>query len=295
MKNIRKIFLVLIVILLIAAIGFVIVNYTMAKVTKKPNPVVTMEVEGYGTIKIELYPDMAPNTVTNFIRLAQRGYYNGKGFTDIQEGIIQGGFNEDPTAELQVADGENTTPGAKLSDIRDGVAEEDNKDYAIEGEFIENGHNENVLSHEKGTISMFRKSYSQYQQEMAMLQMLGYTEYMTNINSKMYDSQSSAFFITTEDRTGYNGTYAAFGRVIEGMDVVEAISKTPIKKTTNDETGEEEETGKPVNAPIIKNVTVETYGVDYGEPVTIDMYEFDEEFSSIMKMFMQSSSSSMSY
>lgn len=293
MKTFKKIVLCVIVLAIIAAIVAVVINFARSKVDTKPNPVVTMEIEGYGTIKIELYPDKAPNTVKNFIRLAQRGFYNGKGFTEIEDKMIEGGFNEDPKAEV-AEDEEVTTPGAKLSDIKDNVAEADDMEYAIEGEFVENGHNENTLSHERGVVSMFRKSYTQYQQELAMLQMMGYDEYINVIVNKMNDSQSSAFFILTEDSTGFDGTYSAFGKVIEGMDVVDAISKTETTKSTDDE-GNETSTGKPVNVPIIKNVTVETYGVDYGEPETMEMFEFDEVFDSIMQMFMQSSSTTTSY
>lgn len=294
MKNFKKIVLCLIAILLVAAIVVVIVNFTLSKVSKKPNPIVTMEIEGYGTIKIELYPDKAPNTVKNFIKLAQRGYYNGKGFTDVEENLIEGGFNENPVTGEANTDTTNVTPGARLSDIKDNVSDEDNKDYAIEGEFVANGYNDNTLSHERGVISMYRKSYTQYTDEMAMLKQLGYTDYVENIAKEMYDSQSSAFFILTKDITGYDGQYAAFGRVIEGMDIVDAISKLDTQSTT-DEEGTVTDTGRPVNVPIIKNVTVETYGVDYGEPKTIDMYDFDTEFNQIMQMFMSSQSSSISY
>ena len=88
MKKFKKIVLCIIVLAIIAAIVLVVVNFTMSKVSTKPNPVVTMEIEGYGTVKIELYPDKAPNTVKNFIKLAQRGFYNGKGFTDIEDGEL---------------------------------------------------------------------------------------------------------------------------------------------------------------------------------------------------------------
>lgn len=295
MKIFKKVVLCIIIIALIAAIIATIFTFVMSKVGNKPNPVVTMEVEGYGTIKIELYPDMAPNTVKNFICLAQRGYYNGKGFTDIEEGLIEGGFNEDPkadtTATTEDSDTKNVTPAAKLSNLRDGG---EDTEYAIEGEFIENGHNENTLSHQRGVISMYRKSYTQYQQEVTLMRMMGYDDYLNSMINKMYDSQSSAFFILTKDNTGYDGTYAAFGKVIEGMDIVDKISQTPITKTT-DEEGKEESTGKPVNVPIIKNVTVETYGVNYGEPETMEMYDFDAIFNSIMQMYMQSQSTTTSY
>ena len=185
----------------------------------------------------------------------------------------------------------NLTPGAKLSDIRDGG---EDKEYAIAGEFIENGYNDNTLSHTRGVISMFRKSYTQYQQEIAMMRMMGYDDYLNSMINKMYDSQSSAFFILTQDNTGYDGTYAAFGKVIEGMDVVDKISQTELQKTT-DENGEETVSSKPVNVPIIKNVTVETYGVDYGEPETMEVFDFDAIFNSIMQMYMQSQSTTTSY
>ena len=292
MKNFKKIVLCIIVLAIIAAIVLVVVNFTMSKVSKKPNPVVTMEIEGYGTVKIELYPDKAPNTVKNFIKLAQRGFYNGKGFTDIEDGFIEGGFNEDPNAE---ADEKNLTPAAKLSNLFDGIEEGKDKDYAIKGEFIENGFNDNTLSHERGVVSMFRKSYTQYQREIAMLQMMGYKDEINSLINQMYDSQSSAFFILTKDNTGYNGTYTAFGRVIEGMDIVDKMAAIEVKTTTDEETGETTKTGKPVSVPVIKNVTVETYGVDYGDPETMEMVEFDEIFNSVMQMFMQSSSTTTSY
>ena len=302
MEKIKKVVLCIIVIALIAAIVAVVVTFAMSKVGNKPNPVVTMEVEGYGTIKLELYPDKAPNTVKNFIRLAQRGYYNGKGFSDIEAGLIEGGFNESSTTSIadttdavdaasEDSSSKNLTPGAKLSDIRDGG---EDKEYAIAGEFIENGHNDNTLSHTRGVISMFRKSYTQYQQEIAMMRMMGYDDYLNSMINKMYDSQSSAFFILTQDNTGYDGTYAAFGKVIEGMDVVDKISQTELQKTT-DENGEETVSSKPVNVPIIKNVTVETYGVDYGEPETMEVFDFDAIFNSIMQMYMQSQSTTTSY
>ena len=292
MKNFKKIVLCIIVLAIIAAIVLVVVNFTMSKVSTKPNPVVTMEIEGYGTVKIELYPDKAPNTVKNFIKLAQRGFYNGKGFTDIEDGFIEGGFNEDPNAE---AVEKNLTPAAKLSNLFDGIEEGKDKDYAIKGEFIENGFNDNTLSHERGVVSMFRKSYTQYQREIAMLQMMGYKDEINSLINQMYDSQSSAFFILTKDNTGYNGTYTAFGKVIEGMDIVDKMAAIEVKTTTDEETGETTKTGKPVNVPVIKNVTVETYGVDYGDPETMEMIEFDEIFNSVMQMFMQSSSTSTSY
>lgn len=288
MEKVKKILLILIVLVLICAIGWVSVNFVLSKTDKKSNPVVTMEVEGYGTIKIELYPDMAPNTVKNFVKLAQRGFYNEKTFTDIEDGLIRGGLTE-----TENSDGTTKLEGPKTSNLHDLADGEKDTEYSIKGEFIENGFNTNTLSHQKGTISMYRKTYNDYQQEMAMVKMMGYSSYVDTLLNELYDSQSGGFFITTEDKTSLDGTYAAFGRVTEGMDVVEKISKVELQKSTGDD-GTESTTTKPVTAPVIKNVTVETYGVDYGDPEVRDLFDFDAIFSMFMQNYMKSSGTSTS-
>lgn len=288
MEKVKKILLILIVLVLICAIGWVSVNFVLSKTDKKSNPVVTMEVEGYGTIKIELYPDMAPNTVKNFGKLAQRGFYNEKTFTDIEDGLIRGGLTE-----TENSDGTTKLEGPKTSNLHDLADGEKDTEYSIKGEFIENGFNTNTLSHQKGTISMYRKTYNDYQQEMAMVKMMGYSSYVDTLLNELYDSQSGGFFITTEDKTSLDGTYAAFGRVTEGMDVVEKISKVELQKSTGDD-GTESTTTKPVTAPVIKNVTVETYGVDYGDPEVRDLFDFDAIFSVFMQNYMKSSGTSTS-
>lgn len=288
MEKVKKILLILIVLVLICAIGWVSVNFVLSKTDKKSNPVVTMEVEGYGTIKIELYPDMAPNTVKNFVKLAQRGFYNEKTFTDIEDGLIRGGLTE-----TENSDGTTKLEGPKTSNLHDLADGEKDTEYSIKGEFIENGFNTNTLSHQRGTISMYRKTYNDYQQEMAMVKTMGYSSYVDTLLNELYDSQSGGFFITTEDKTSLDGTYAAFGRVTEGMDVVEKISKVELQKSTGDD-GTESTTTKPVTAPVIKNVTVETFGVDYGMPETRDLFDFDAIFSVFMQNYMQSSGSSTS-
>ena len=288
MEKVKKILLILIVLVLICAIGWGSVNFVLSKTDKKSNPVVTMEVEGYGTIKIELYPDMAPNTVKNFVKLAQRGFYNEKTFTDIEDGLIRGGLTE-----TENSDGTTKLEGPKTSNLHDLADGEKDTEYSIKGEFIENGFNTNTLSHQRGTISMYRKTYNDYQQEMAMVQMMGYSSYVDTLLNELYDSQSGGFFITTEDKTSLDGTYAAFGRVTEGMDVVEKISKVELQKSTGDD-GTESTTTKPVTAPVIKNVTVETYGVDYGDPEVRDLFDFDAIFSVFMQNYMKSSGTSTS-
>lgn len=125
----KKIIMIIAVILVVVFIGWLCVGYFQKIFVKTQNPIATMEIEGYGTVKIELYPDMAPNTVANFICLANRGFYNGLTFHRVVSGfMIQGGdVNGDGTGS------------PSLSDIQDNVDEDDDTTYSIEGEFSANG------------------------------------------------------------------------------------------------------------------------------------------------------------
>ena len=152
--------------------------------------VVVITMENGGTIKLELYPDIAPVTVENFKKLVSEKFYDGIVFHRVVSGfMIQGG---DPTGTGMGGSDEN-----------------------IKGEFLANGV-ENSLSHERGVISMAR--------------------------SQNYDSASSQFFICHGDSTFLDGQYAAFGRVIEGMEVVDEIASVPVNGET------------PVNPPVIKTI-----------------------------------------
>ncbi|MCH5333995.1 MAG: peptidylprolyl isomerase [Agathobacter sp.] len=167
------------------------------------NPMVTITMADGGVMKAELYPDIAPNTVNNFISLARQGFYDGLIFHRVIRGfMIQGG---DP-------DGNGTGgPG-----------------YGIKGEFAQNGV-KNDLLHTAGVLSMAR--------------------------SMMPDSAGSQFFIMHKDAPHLDGAYAAFGKVIEGMDVVDRIAET-----------QTDYSDRPLEDQVIKTVTVETFGVDYPEP-----------------------------
>ncbi len=170
------------------------------------NPIVTFEMENGDVFKAELYPEIAPNTVKNFISLVNHNFYDGIIFHRVIKGfMIQGG---DPEG---VGIG---GPG-----------------YAIKGEFAANGF-ENNLKHDRGVLSMAR--------------------------SMMPDSAGSQFFVMHKDSPHLDGQYAAFGRVIEGMDTVDKIAET---KTDFQD--------KPKEDQVMKTVTVETFGVDYEEPETI--------------------------
>ncbi len=169
------------------------------------NPIVNIEMENGKTIIIELYPKKAPNTVNNFLSLAESGFYNDLIFHRvIKDFMIQGG---DPAG---VGTG---GPG-----------------YSIKGEFALNGFKTNDIKHERGVISMAR--------------------------SMSPNSAGSQFFIMHKNASHLDGQYAAFGKVIEGLDVVDEIAS--VKTDWND---------KPKVPQIMKKVTVETFGIEYPKPV----------------------------
>lgn len=169
----------------------------------KQNPIVTFEMADGKVIKAELYPEIAPNTVKNFVSLVSKGFYDGLTFHRIIKGfMIQGG---DPEG--------NGTGGPG---------------YGIKGEFSSNGF-KNDLRHEPGVLSMAR----------AM-----------NPNSA-----GSQFFIMHETSPHLDGDYAAFGKVIEGLENVNVIAE--VRTDWGD---------RPLEDVVMKRVTVETFGEEYGEP-----------------------------
>lgn len=170
------------------------------------NPIVTIEMENGDIIKAELYPEIAPNTVNNFISLINHNFYDGLIFHRVIKGfMIQGGC----------PDGTGMGgPG-----------------YGIKGEFAQNGVI-NQLKHTEGVLSMARAMHP--------------------------DSAGSQFFIMHKNSPHLDGSYAAFGKVIEGMEVVNQIAET---KT--------DYTDRPMEPQVMKKVTVETFGETYPEPETV--------------------------
>ena len=164
------------------------------------NPIVTIEMENGDVFKAELYPEIAPNTVANFVNLVESGFYNGLIFHRVIPGfMIQGG---DPTGTGMGGPG-----------------------YSIKGEFAANGVR-NSLRHTRGVLSMAR--------------------------SMMPNSAGSQFFVMHADAPHLDGQYAAFGKVIEGMEAVDHVAET--------KTGFQD---RPVNEQKIKTATVETFGEKY--------------------------------
>ena len=244
-KNVQKVIWIIALILVIVLIGIVSFGYYKNITMEKKNPIATMEVENFGTIKIELYPEIAPETVANFITLANRGFYDGLTFHRIvKDFMIQGGDKN--------GDG---TGVAQISDLKDDGEE---KDYTIKGEFIANGV-KNKLKFEEGVIAMARSDY---------------TSYSSTLTEESYNSGSSQFFIMTKENSSLNGYYTSFGKVIEGLDIVHNIENVEVKVADNsEETGNTEES-TPVNPPKITSIRVETNGIDYGLPETLTPFNY---------------------
>ena len=167
------------------------------------NPVVTIIMENGDVMKAELYPEVAPNTVNNFISLVKKGYYDGLIFHRVIRGfMIQGGCPQ------------GTGMGGP--------------GYSIKGEFSQNGF-KNDLKHTEGVLSMAR--------------------------SMMPNSAGSQFFIMHKDAPHLDGAYAAFGKVTEGMNIVDKIAE---ERTDYSD--------RPLKTQKIKSMTVDTFGVEYPEP-----------------------------
>ena len=241
-KSFLWIIALILVIVLIAGVGY---GYYRKATMEVKNPIATMEVENFGTVKIELYPDIAPETVANFITLANRGFYDGLTFHRVvKDFMIQGG------------DKEGTGQGsATIDDLK---GDGDIATYSIKGEFIANGVN-NDLKFEEGVIGMARNDY---------------TSYSSSLTEESYNSGSSQFFIMTKENTSLNGYYTSFGKVIEGMDVIHNIENVEVKAADNSEESGNTEVSTPVNPVKITSIKVETNGVDYGLPETLTPFDY---------------------
>ena len=226
--------------LVVAAIAVIIVGIGIikAKTYNPKNPVVTIEFEGYDKpVKVELDVKSAPNAVANFVKLANGGFYNNYKMTIDEKEIVSNSSNEK----------------ARLSRIVENP--QNDYIYGIKGDLIANSV-DNYIKHKKGVITMHRNDYSYF----------GFTE-------EGYNSANSTFGILTEDNDSYNGRYIPFGKVAEGIDVLEAISATRVEEKEDEatatseeattETAENEENKDEKNVIVIKSITVDTFGVKY--------------------------------
>ncbi len=245
MGKFKNIIWIVALVILIVLIGVIAYGYYRNATMEVTRPVATMEVENFGTIKFELYPEYAPETVANFVTLANRGFYDGLTFHRIvSDFMIQGGDKNGDGTGL-----------ATTSDLKD---DGDDTEYTIKGEFIANGV-DNKLQFEEGVVAMARSDY---------------TSYSSTLTEESYNSGSSQFFIMTAENTGLNGQYTSFGKVIEGMDIVHQIEAVEVKAADDAETTGNTEVSTPVNPPVITSIRVETNGIDYGLPETLTPFDY---------------------
>ena len=262
-KKVKNICWGIAIILLIVILGGLIFEIYKKQTLNIANPIVTMEVENYGTIKIELYPDKAPETVSNFIKLANNGFYNGLKFHRVvKDFMIQGGDpSGDGTGSPKLSDLYNNDDENASYKYEDGTDAKGSDSYSIRGEFVANGYTDNDLNLTEGTIAMARNDY---------------TSYSAALSTESYNSASSQFFImTSNNHTNLSGYYAGFGKVIEGMDIVKEIANVECKAAdTNDKNSSSSEVSTPVTDVKISTVSVETNGVDYGMPKILKPFNY---------------------
>lgn len=290
-ERLRNSILIILIVFVIGLIAFLLFNAIKSINYNKnaKNPIVTLDIEGYGKVKIELYPDYAPNTVKTFVKLVQNGYYNGKVFYGLDEKTVNAGMalvekeNEEEDEEGNLVKTGETTITAeedylRVSDLDKSVTpyvgedseDSDTDDYkiSIEGEFVANGFNDNTLRFEYGTVGLYRNNYSQY---------------VDGLKAESYNSGSSLFFIETEEDSSLNGQYAAFGKVIEGMEIIEQLKQLPLEETEESSASSIQKFAQG-SYPVIKTATVDTYGVEYGMPDYIEAFDYN---SYITNMFLQ--------
>lgn len=249
----KKALLVIATIIVVVLIALDVTSIILFATQKVENPIATIKFEGYNDdVVIELYPEYAENTVSNFVALINNEFYNGLKIHRVEESLIQGGSKDGTGSGAP-------TLSAINKDIEEGSDED--KEYSIDGEFINNGY-DNTVRFERGTIGMARADY---------------TNYDSSLDEESYNSAGSQFFITTKAVNGYNGVYCAFGKVISGIEVIDSISQveTAVDESTNEETGEvtKTETTRPATDVIIESITVDTKGVNYGMPRTHDVFD----------------------
>lgn len=272
-RNATYIILTLISIILIIGGGIYLIKNSNVSIGKRKidkKPRITFNTNK-GSFTAELYPKKAPNTVKNILALANSGYYNGKiiygrDVVSMHLGRLENGM-EDPTT---------------LSDIDQNIEKGSKEDikYSIKGEFTKNNFKQNDLPHERYTLSIARPDY---------------TKVMKNLEPQSLNAGSGIILIVTRGGERLNGSYSAFGKIIEGTEVIDNIEKLELKNikkmdemVQNEKDEEKKEKMKKALAEkllelnpfeekvLIESVNVETYGVDYGKPETIKAFDLEE-------------------
>ena len=271
-KVIGVIVLVAIIVALVGVNVLLISGRVSAQNQEEKNPVLSLEIENYGTVKIELYPDYAPNTVKNIIALANNGYYDGKVFYGMDDVAVYVGRG---------ADGESVNP--KLSDIDKSIVtttdengnqttNKEDYEYAIDGEFINNQFTQNTLKHEKGVVSLVRADY---------------TKQIDTLVDESYNSGNSQFTIVMNNESGknLNGLYAGFGKVVEGLEIVEQIYSLDVKKDDSEEAASTTAIQAFASAPVITKATVETFDGKYDLPKVHEAFNYNNYLNELMTQY----------
>ncbi len=238
-------------VMLVALIGLIlfILNEKFSILYK--NPVATIELEEYGTIKVELEPSKAPNTVASFVRLAEEGLYNdtvvyGKDAVSLHFG--RGKKGQELTAKLSLID----KTIEKDSDL--------DYDYEIDGEFENNNFKTNDIKHEKYVLSLVRADYSKI---------------LDKIQHYSYNAGTPMFKILIDDAPGMNGNYTAFGKVIEGQDIIDKLAERKLR--FEPETKEDKvDLNEFKDFVKIKSITVNTFGRKFKNVETHKKFNLEE-------------------
>lgn len=237
---------IIVIIAIVLGIGILVYNSVRAQKEGPVHPVATFDVEGHGTVKMELYPEYAPNTVANFVALIESGYYNNKGV-----------FGKDDICVYMGQESSEDAKGPTISLLDSSVeaGSENDYSYEINGEFIANGFEQNTLRHEKGVVSLNRSDYSGY-----------------GLLEEGYNSGTANFSIMMQDAEELNGVYCGFGKITEGMEIIEKIYNEAQVKAT--EEAEETAIKEFASMPVITNATIEKFGAEFSKPDVHEAFDF---------------------
>ena len=265
MKKVKIVLWVLIAIMVVGLIGLNVYSIYSAKTQEVVHPEISFEIENQGTVKMELYPEYAPNTVANIVKLAEKGYYNNKVIYGKDEICLYLGRN---------SAGEAENPKASLINEAIEVDSENDYEYTISGEFLANKYEQNTLRHQKGVVSLMRSDY---------------TQYFSNLSEESYNSGNAQLGVIMEDSPNLNGAYAAFGKITEGLEILEKIYNEEAIKVEETEEGEEEHTHEGIEEfatyPVIKSATVNTFGNDYGNPVISKAFDYNAYLNELLSSY----------
>lgn len=268
-KSIQLVIWIAVLLIALVALGFVVYGAVGTRVIGNTHPVATIDLQDYGTVKVELYPEYAPNTVTNFISLAEKGFYNGKTLWGKDEISMYFGRNEA---------GEEVKP--RISNIRDDITDDIDYEYAIKGEFLANGFKENTMKAEKGTVLLIRDDY---------------TQMVPELKEESYNSGKAQFAVIVGNQASQiTGMYATFGKVIEGMEVLEKIyNEAPIKEAEATDASNSEGASNAdasgveqfANYPVISNITIDKKGIEFGVPSTIEAFDYQSYMYELINQY----------